>query len=116
MMGNLKAVTLGNPPLEGFEGLVLELNNFSATQTDQVIVVASFRSRFVSRLPILKFSSSGQTQPGQKLESAVNGDIADSRVGFGHLGINLCETPVSGGVQEDVENLFPLLGRLQPFF
>jgi hypothetical protein len=53
---------------------------------------------------------------GQKLESAVNGDVADFRVGLSHLGINLCKTLVAGRVQEDVENLFPLFGRLQPFF
>jgi hypothetical protein len=42
MMGNLKTVTLGNPLLEGFKGLVLKLNNLSAIEADEVIVVGSF--------------------------------------------------------------------------
>ena len=42
MMGNLKTVTLGNPLLKGFEGLVLELNNLSAIEADEVIMVGSF--------------------------------------------------------------------------
>lgn len=116
MVGDLKPVTLGNPLLKGFKRWVLELNNLPAIETDEVIVVGSFRRGFIPRLPVLKFSPGGQTQPGQKLEGAVNGDVADFRVGFSHLGINLCETLMSGGIQEDVENLFPLFGRLQPFF
>lgn len=51
---------------------------------------------------------------GQKLEGAVNGDVADFGVCFRDLGINLWKTLVAGGVQEDIENLFPLLGCLQP--
>ena len=116
MVERLKTVAVGDGVLEGFEGFVFKFDDFAAIEADQVIMVASFRSRFVSRLPILEFSSVGQTQPGQELEGTVNGDVADFRVGFGDLGINLCKTLVAGGVQEDVENLFPLFGRLQPFF
>jgi hypothetical protein len=32
------------------------------------------------------------------------------------LGINLWKTLVAGRVEEDVENLLPLFGRLQPYF
>jgi len=42
MVGDLKTVTLGNPLLKGFKRRVLELNNLSAIETDEVIVVASF--------------------------------------------------------------------------
>lgn len=41
MMGDLKTVTLGNPLLKGFKSRVLELNNLSAIETDEVVVVAS---------------------------------------------------------------------------
>jgi hypothetical protein len=37
-------------------------------------------------------------------------------VGFSDLGINLGKALVAGRVQENVENLFPLFGGLQPFF
>jgi hypothetical protein len=42
MMGDLETVTLGNPLLEGFKGLVLKLNNLSAIEADEVIMVGSF--------------------------------------------------------------------------
>ena len=42
MVGNLKTVTLGNPLLKGLQGLVLEFEDLSAIQADQVIMVASF--------------------------------------------------------------------------
>jgi hypothetical protein len=42
MVRDLKSVTLGNSLLEGLEGLVLEFDNLSAIETDEVIVVASF--------------------------------------------------------------------------
>ena len=44
MMKDLKTVTLGNPVLKGFKSSVLELNNLSAIETDQVIVMASFEA------------------------------------------------------------------------
>ncbi len=115
MMGNHKAIALSNPLLESLKGWILELDDFSTIQADEVIMVGSFRGGFISRFPILKFSSSGQTQLGQQLERAVNGDVADPRMGLSHLGINLREALVAGGVQEDVENLLPLLGCLQSF-
>jgi hypothetical protein len=42
MVRDLKAMTLGNPLLEGLEGWVLEFDNLSAIETDQMVVVASF--------------------------------------------------------------------------
>ena len=89
-------VTLGNPILEGFERRVLELNDLSAIETNQVIVVASLQSRFISRLAVFKFSSGGETQPGQELEGSVDGDVADFGVDFNNLSINLRETLVAG--------------------
>ena len=115
-MGDLETVTLGNPLLKGFERRVLEFNNLSAVEADQVIVVASFGGGLISCLAILEFPPGGETQLGQKLEGAVNGNVADLRVGFNDLGIDLRKALVAGRIQEDVEDFFPLLGRLQPFF
>jgi hypothetical protein len=42
MVRDLKAVALGNPLLKGLKGLVLEFNNLSAIQADQMIMMASF--------------------------------------------------------------------------
>jgi hypothetical protein len=58
----------------------------------------------------------GQTEAGEEFQGAVNGRMADFRIGFDDLSKNLSETLMPGGVQEDVKNLFPLFGRLQPFF
>ena len=61
---DFKMVTLGNPVLKGFEGLVLEFDNLPAIETDQVIMVAPLRSGFISGLSIGKFSLRRQTQDG----------------------------------------------------
>ena len=42
MMRDLKPVMLSNLILEGLKRLVLEFNDLSAIQTDQVIVMVSF--------------------------------------------------------------------------
>jgi hypothetical protein len=116
MMEDLKLVTLGDPTLKGFKSLVLEFNNLSAIDTDQVIMVSSFRSGFISGLSINKFPLGCQTETGEELQGAINGYAADFRICFGDLEINLVEALMPGQIQEDVENLFPLFGRLQPFF
>ncbi len=116
MVGNLETVSLGNPLLKGLQGLVFEFDDLSAFQADEMIMVASLGCGFISRFPVLEFPPGGQAQPGQKLEGAVNGDVADLGVGLGDLGINLRETPVPGGAQKGVENLLPLLRCLQSFF
>jgi hypothetical protein len=42
MIRDLKPVALRNPVLEGFKRLVLEFNDLSAIETDQVIVMVAF--------------------------------------------------------------------------
>jgi hypothetical protein len=59
VMGDLKAVTLGDPPLEGFECLVLEFNDLSAIEANEVIMVGPFRSRLKSGLSVGEFSLGG---------------------------------------------------------
>ncbi len=115
-MGDLKAVTLGDPPLEGFQCLVLEFNDLSAIEANEVIMVGPFRSRFKSRLSVGEFSLGGQTETCEEFQSAINGGVTNSWIGFGDLGVNLREALVPGRIQEDVEDLFPLSRCLQPFF
>jgi hypothetical protein len=115
-MGDLKTVTLGNAILKGFKCWVLEFNNLSAIETDQVIMVAPFRSGFKSGLSVSEFSLGGQTETSEEPQGAVNGGIADFGIGFCDLGINLGKALMPGRIQKDIEDLFPLSGRLQSFF
>jgi len=113
---DFKVVMAGYGLLKRFKGLVLKLNNLPAIEADQVIMMASFRSGLIPGFSVCKFPLGGQTEAGEEFQGAVNGRMAYFGIGFDDLGKNLSETFMPGGVQEDVENLFPLFGRLQPFF
>jgi hypothetical protein len=114
-MENLETVSLGNAILKPFEGFILEFDNLAALEADQVIVVALSLSGFILCLSIRKFPLSGEAQTGEKLESSIDRRIANFGIDLGHLGIDLTQILMSRGVEEDVENLFPLFGRLQAF-
>jgi hypothetical protein len=116
MMGDLKSVTLGNAILEGFKGRVLKLDNPTAIKADQVVVMTPFGSRFIPGLSVSKFSLGRQTEASEKLQGAVNSRVANLGICLNNLGINLGEVLVAGRVQKDIEDFFPLLGCLQPFF
>src|SRR4030042_6505529 len=81
-----------------------------------MIMMSPFRGGFISSFSISKFPLGGHAETGEKLEGAVNIRLSDFRVYFRDLGINLANVLMSGRVQEDVEDLFPLSGRLQPYF
>jgi len=108
-------MTPGDSVLKGFECLILEFNNLSTIQADQVIVMGPLRSGLISGLSVSEFSLGGQAEASEELQGAIDGDVADFRVCFGDLRINLCKVLVSGGIEKDGEDLFPLFGRLQPF-
>jgi len=114
-MRDVEAVALGNPSLKSFQCSIFKFDNLSAIQTNEMIMMGSFRGGFISGLPIRKFSLGGQAETGEEPQGPVNGRVADRGVRFGHLSINLREVLVAGGIQEDMEDLFSLLGRLQSF-
>jgi hypothetical protein len=89
MMGSLKSVTLGDSILEGLKSLILEFNNLPAVQADQMVMMPSFRNRFISGLPVPKFSLGGQAETGEKFQGAVYSNIANFRIDFGNLSIDL---------------------------
>jgi hypothetical protein len=102
-------MTPGDCILEGFEGLILKFNNVSAIQTDQVIVMASFQGGFIPGLSVGKFSLGRQAETGEELQGAIDRHVADFRIDFGDLRIDLGKVFVSGGTEKDFEDLFPLL-------
>ena len=66
-MKNLKTVAFGNTVLKRLKGLILEFNNLPAIEADQMVMVAAFRSGFVSGLSVIKFSLIRQTETGEEL-------------------------------------------------
>jgi hypothetical protein len=116
MVQDLEAVTLGDPFLQRFEGVILELNNLSAFKADQMIMMGFRRNRFIPGLSVIELPLGGQAEAGEKLQGPVYRGIPDLRVFLRDLGMNLREVTVSGGVEKHPENLFPLPGRFQPFF
>ncbi len=102
--------------LKGFEDLVFKFDNLPTAQADQMVMVGALGSGFVSGLSVGKLSLGGETQAGEKLEGPVDRCIADLRVHLDHLGIDLSEVFMAGGVEEDIEDLRPLTGGLEPLF
>jgi len=109
---NLKTVALGNAILKCLKGVILEFNNLSTLEADQVIMVVLSLSGFVLCLPIRKFPLSGQAKTGEKLQGSVDSRVANLGMSLRHLGIDLSKVLVARGIEKDIENLFPLLGRL----
>jgi hypothetical protein len=112
---DLKTVMPGDAVLKGFDGLVLEFDNPSAIKANEVIMVALFRCGFIPGLPIGKFPLGCQTKTGKELQGSIDGGIANFGIHFRHLRVDLGEILMAGRVEEDVEDLLPLLGCLQPF-
>ena len=89
MMEDYKVVVLGDAILKGFKRLILEFNDPSAIETDQVIMMGPFRGGFIPSLSIRKFPLGGQTETGEKSQGPINRRVTDFGVRCGHLGINL---------------------------
>jgi hypothetical protein len=111
-MEDLETVALSNALLKGFYGIILEFDNLPTFEADQMIMVAlSFRG-FILGFSVRKFPLGGQAETGKKFQRSIDGRVAYLGMGLCHLGIDLGEVPVSRGIEKDIKNLFPLLGRL----
>jgi hypothetical protein len=114
MVKGLETVPVGDTSLKRFQGLVFKFNNLTASEADEVIVMAPSRDRFVPGLSVSKFAFLGQTEAGEKLQSSINRRIADPRIGLRYQGIKLSKILVARGAQKDIKDLLSLPGRLQP--
>ncbi len=115
-MKDFKAMISCNPILKGFKAIVFEFDDLPTAQTDQMIMVRPFVDGFVPGPPIGKFSLGGQAQAGQKLECPIDGRVTDLRIHPDHLGVDLSQVLMPGGIEEDIEDLCALTGGLKPFF
>lgn len=101
MIEDFKTVTLGNTLLKPFKGLILEFDNPSTLETDQVIMMALSRSGFILSFPISKFSLGRKTETGEELKSSIDRGIANFGIDFRHLGVDLSEVLMPMGVEKD---------------
>ncbi len=113
MMKNLKPITVGDAFLKRFERFVLELDDFPATQTDQVIVMSFSRDGLIPRLTVGEFTFLREPQTGEKLKGSIDRGVANLGIDPGDKRIDLGEILVARRTEKDVEDLFPLPGRLQ---
>ncbi len=89
MVRDLKTVAMSDLALHGFHVVVLKFNDLSTLETDQVIMVGSPRSGFISGFPIDKFPLNGKAGPGEELQCPINGRIPDLGIDLYDLGIDL---------------------------
>jgi hypothetical protein len=80
MVKGLETVTVGDIFLKRFQGLVFKFNNLTASEADEVIVMAPSRDRFVPGLSVSEFAFLRQTEAGEKLQGPVNRRVANGRV------------------------------------
>lgn len=114
-MENLEPVTLGNVVLKRFESFVLEFDNLSTPETDQMVMMAPSGSGFILSLSRCKLSLISQAEAGEKLQGPIDRRIANFGIDLSDLGIDLGKVLVLRGVEKDIQDLLPLLGGLQPF-
>lgn len=110
---DFETVTLGNAVLKVFKSLILKFDDLSTRETDEVIVMIPGQNRFILGRAIGKFPFSSQAQTGEELQGPIDRSVTNLRIQFGHLGIDLAQILVPGGVQEGVEDLLPLFGSFQ---
>jgi hypothetical protein len=110
---DLKPITVGDTFLKCFECLVLELDDFPATETDQVIVMPFSRDGLISCLPVREFAFLCEPQAGEKFKRSVDRGVSDLGIDPRDERINLGEILVARRAEKNVEDLFPLFGRLQ---
>jgi hypothetical protein len=97
--------------LQPLDFLVLELHDFPAAGTDQVIVVPLVRDVVVLRLGA-EMTGLGQPRFAKKIQRAVDGRQSDMRVLFGQHAVHL----LGGDVlilKKRLENVFALTGQLE---
>lgn len=67
MVKNSETVTLGNAILKRFKGFILEFDNLSTSEADQVVMMAPSGSGFILSLSPGKFSLISQAEAGEEL-------------------------------------------------
>jgi hypothetical protein len=116
MVEDLETIAFCDVVLQGFKGVVLELNDLSAPEADQVVVVVSPGDGLIPGLTVTELSLGGQAETDKEFQGPIHRGVPDFRVDLRDLGMDLREILVAGRGEEDLENLFTLLGRFQAFF
>lgn len=116
VMKDFEAMASCDPVLKGFESIVFKFDDLPTAQADEMVMVGSLVGGFVPGLSIGKFSLGGQTQAGEKLKGPIDRGVTDLRIHPGHPGMDLRKALMAGGVEEDVKDLGPLPGGLEPLF
>lgn len=95
MVGDTKAVIAGHHLLEGFNAVVFELHNFSTSRTDQVVVMPAWSCRLIAYAALSKATPSGESSLRQEFDGPRNRCIADPRVLFLDLVVELLGTDMT---------------------
>jgi hypothetical protein len=109
-----KAVLFGDLILKLFDTRILEFDDLTAPDADQMIMMLVMIAGFVTCLTITKMSLFGNPALGEKFQAAVNRRITNPGVLLAQAKIELFRRKMRTGAQELFENNFPLARRLQP--
>ena len=106
-------VLLSNLLLEFADFLRKELNRTAAFGADHVVMAAAVVLMLVASNAVVKGNLAGESTLGEKLQSAINGGVADAGVFFLDEAVEFIGGKVVAGFEKGAQNCIPLRRLLQ---
>jgi hypothetical protein len=113
VIGHDEAMLMCNLFLQFLDTRILELDNFTAFNADEMIMMIAAVSDFVKGLTAAKVTLFGKATFRQQLERPVNCRIADMGMLFSNPVIKFLGRQMGGSTEKFIQNDFPLTRKLE---
>ena len=114
MVGDNEAMSLGNLLLQGFDLVVLELDNPATVPADKMIVVRSPQGRFVARKSVSGVHHRRQTGFPEKFDRPIDSGRPDPRIRLSDHARNFLGAVVTLRPEKEFSDDAPLASQAQP--
>ena len=114
MVKNPETLLAGNPGLQLFDGLALEFYDLSAKQTDEMVMMPSFRKMLKTRHPFPESTGRSPSALRHQLQGTVNGGVTDLGILMSYPLVKLIDTQMGTTFQKNPRDLVALPGGLEP--
>ena len=113
MVGHREAVLLRDLDLEALDLVIAELDDVTAVDADEVVVVVAVVGRLVARGAVAEAARLGQAAIDEELQGPVDGGLADVGVLGPDRGVELVDVRVARVREEGLGDGAPLAGHAQ---
>jgi hypothetical protein len=96
--------------LELFDSAILELDDFTAGHTDQMVMMSILAARLVTGLAVTEMTLLGDAALGKQFQSSMNGGITNTREFTPQAQVQILGRQVCSGAQEFFQDKLPLPG------